>query len=88
MAIRIIEGVPGSGKTYYAVRHVAKTFFTKKKDGSYVLTKPCTLITNIDSFQPDHISLQDEIKNAGGVEHFFSYAYQENSRKERRRSST
>ncbi len=77
MAIRIIEGVPGSGKTYYAVRHLAKHYFNKQKDGSYELSKPCTLITNIDSFQPDHLSLQDEIKDAGGVENFFSYDYQE-----------
>ncbi len=77
MAIRIIEGVPGSGKTYYAVRHLAKHYFSKQKDGSYELSKPCTLITNIDSFQPDHLSLQDEIKHAGGVEHFFSFDYQE-----------
>ncbi len=77
MAIRIIEGVPGSGKTYYAVRHLAKHYFKQQKDGSYELSKPCTLITNIDSFQPDHLSLQDEIKHAGGVEHFFSFDYQE-----------
>ena len=77
MAIRIIEGVPGSGKTYYAVRHLAKNYFKKEKDGNYTLNKACTLITNIDSFQPNHLSLQDEIKNAGGVQTFFSFDYQQ-----------
>ncbi len=77
MAIRIIEGVPGSGKTYYAVRHLAKNYFKKEKDGNYTLNKACTLITNIDSFKPDHLSLQDEIKNAGGVQTFFSFDYQQ-----------
>jgi len=77
MAERIIEGVPGSGKTFYAVRHIAKSFFKKTKEGQYVLDKEVTLITNIDSFQPDHLCLQDEIKHAGGVANFFSYDYQE-----------
>lgn len=77
MALRIIEGVPGSGKTYYAVRHLAKSFYKKQKDGTYILDKPCTIITNIDNFQPDHISLQEEIKKAGSVDKFFDYDFQE-----------
>jgi len=80
MAVRIIEGVPGSGKTYYAVRHLAKSYFKKEKDGSYVLDKPCTIITNIDQFKPDHVSLLDEIKKAGGVTKFFAIKYQEEYR--------
>lgn len=76
MAIRIIEGVPGSGKTYYAVRHLAKTYFKKNEDGVYLLNKPCVLITNIEGFVPDHVDLDAEIKKAGGVETFFSIDYQ------------
>jgi hypothetical protein len=80
MAVRIIEGVPGAGKTYYAVRHLAKNFFVKTKDGFYVpdSKKPCQIITNIDSFQPDHMHLNDCIKEAGGdFRQFFSKEYQE-----------
>ena len=76
MAIRIIEGVPGSGKSYYAVRHLAKTYFKKDAEGVYQLDKPCILITNINSFKPDHVDLDSEIRKAGGVEVFFSLDYQ------------
>lgn len=72
MAIRIIEGVPGSGKSYYAVKHLADKYFEKQKDGRYELVKPVTIITNIDSFQPDHLSLQVLAKDAGGVATFFT----------------
>lgn len=76
MAIRIIEGPPGSGKTYYAVRHLAHTYFEKQEDGRYELIKPCTLITNIDDFQPEHVSLQDAIQAAGSANIFFTEPYQ------------
>lgn len=76
MAIRIIEGVPGSGKSYYAVKHVADNYFEKQEDGRYELIKPVTIITNIDSFQPDHLKLQVLAKDAGGIKEFFSEYYQ------------
>lgn len=76
MAIRIIEGVPGSGKTYYAVKHLASKYFEKQEDGRYELIKPVTIVTNIDSFHPEHISLQNEIAAVGGVQSFFSESYQ------------
>ena len=76
MAVRIIEGVPGSGKTYYAVHHVADTYFEKQSDGRYELVKEVEIITNIDSFQPEHLDLKVLIKDAGGVKHFFAESYQ------------
>lgn len=76
MAIRIIEGIPGSGKSYYAVKHLADRYFEKQKDGRYELIQPITIITNIDSFQPEHLSLQNLTKDAGGVKAFFSEYYQ------------
>jgi hypothetical protein len=79
MALRIIEGVPGSGKSYYSVRHLAKSFFVKQKDGSYFPDpeKPCCIITNIDGFKPDHLSLKRCIEDSGGdFRHFFSKDYQ------------
>jgi len=76
MAIRIIQGVPGSGKTYYAVKHLADNYFERQTDGRYELVKPCTIITNIDSFKPAHVSLQDAIKDAGGVKKYFTESHQ------------
>lgn len=76
MAIRIIEGVPGSGKSYYAVKHLADHYFEKQEDGRYELIKPVTIITNIDGFQPEHYKLQVLVKDAGGIKEFFSELYQ------------
>lgn len=76
MAIRIIQGVPGSGKTYYAVRHLAENYFEKQDDGRYELIKPVTIITNIDSFQANHIQLSIVVKDAGGIKNFFTEPYQ------------
>ncbi|MCI5143938.1 MAG: DUF2075 domain-containing protein [Candidatus Electrothrix sp. AR3] len=78
MALRIIEGVPGSGKTYYAVKHLAKNYFKYNKQiDLYEKTKECTLITNIDEFKPHHLNLKEEISKAGSIATFFSYKYQE-----------
>lgn len=76
MAIRIIQGVPGSGKTYYAVRHLTENYFEKQEDGRYELVKPVTIVTNIDSFQANHIQLSTVIKDTGGVKNFFTEYYQ------------
>jgi len=62
MAIRIIQGVPGSGKTYYAVRHLAKNYCNKTEQGMYYLKDEVTVITNIDSFKPDHKDLKESIR--------------------------
>jgi hypothetical protein len=77
MALRVIDGVPGSGKTFYAVDHLAKNYFKKTQDGSYKLVRECTIITNIDGFVPDHLDLNKEMEAAGGVKEFFAYDYQE-----------
>jgi len=76
MAIRIIEGVPGSGKSYYAVKHLADQYFEKQEDGRYELIRPVTIITNIDAFQPEHRNLKALAKDAGGIKNFFSEYYQ------------
>ena len=39
MSVMIIEGVPGAGKTYYAVKHLLDTYFSKKQDGTYQAKK-------------------------------------------------
>lgn len=77
MAVRLIDGVPGGGKTYYAVRHLAKTYFRKNDEGFYEIDKPCVIVTNIDGFKPAHLKLSDEINKAGGdLRVFFSEEYQ------------
>ena len=45
MAIRIIEGFPGSGKSYCAVKRLADRYFEKQADGRYKLVEPVPIIT-------------------------------------------
>lgn len=75
MAVRIIDGVPGSGKSYYAVKHLSDNYFEKQKDGRFELVKDIVIITNIDDFQPEHIALKPLIKELG-VKEFFSDHFQ------------
>ena len=55
MAIRVIEGVPGAGKTYYAVHHLCGKYFDWSADlGEYQSkvnpddTRKLVVVTNID----------------------------------------
>ncbi len=77
MAVMIIDGVPGAGKTYYAVKHLLKTYFGKDSEGRYELKKPVKIITNIDGFLLDHESLNDVVASSGGINKFFSKDFQE-----------
>jgi Zonular occludens toxin (Zot). len=80
MAIRLIQGKIGSGKTYYAVNHVLKSYYTwsdeldswvpKEKDVNvrvYTNIKNMKLGEDLDKF----------ISNAGGLSTFFNNKYQE-----------
>lgn len=88
MAIRIVDGVPGSGKTYYTVHHLIKTYFEKDEAGFYVQKKikdssgfdtktKLIISTNIEGLKVPHVSLDDEVQAAGGIVEFFSHSYQE-----------
>lgn len=84
MAIRIIQGVPGSGKTYYAVRHLAKNYCDQTEEGVYYLKDDVTVFTNIDSFKPDHHDLREAIRQIKredgkppGPNDFFNLPYQQ-----------
>ncbi|MBW2635708.1 MAG: DUF2075 domain-containing protein, partial [Deltaproteobacteria bacterium] len=82
MAIRVITGVPGSGKTYLAVHHLLENYFKWSKDRQEYIKKPnfedLTIITNIDGFMLDHINLNDALKKANvNIETFFTKDYQE-----------
>lgn len=76
MAIHIIEGVPGAGKTYYAVQHLLANYFSKDADGHYQPQGPVKIITNVDGFTLEHERLKDVIDASGGVKRFFSKDFQ------------
>jgi len=76
MAIRIVDGKPGSGKSYYVVNHLAKNYFTEDR-GLYVLKDGYCIITNIDSFKPQHIDLKEIASEHGGYDSFFTAEVQE-----------
>lgn len=77
MALRIIDGVPGCGKTYFAVDHCLKSFY--EYDPDVDRWKPrdleTVLITNIDSFSMG-VSLEQEMEVVGGdVVEYFNYEF-------------
>ncbi len=91
MAIRMVDGVPGSGKSYYAVKHLADTYFEcdhagfykpKEQKGKDGQEQKLIISTNLECLKLPHISLEDEIREAGGVANFFSHKYQESIEKE------
>lgn len=79
MAIKLITGKPGAGKTYFAVHHLKTNFFQyDKSKKKYVPNKDCTIITNIRDLKLDHLDLQECMeKSRMNVNQFFSKANQE-----------
>ncbi len=79
MAIRIVEGVLGSGKTYFSVHWLVTNCCKELKDGGYVLDpeQRIRVLTNIDGLKLPHESFEDALKEAGGFEKFFTEKYQE-----------
>lgn len=53
MALRLNTGIPGTGKTLYMVRHVAKKY-CDLVNGEYVLKEGFEIITNIEDFKLPH----------------------------------
>lgn len=79
MAIRIIIGKPRTGKTYYAVKHLAETYFYRTGNGWWRRKKEyknLRIVSNIDDLQLPHESLDKWITGAGGQEKLFSLEYQ------------
>ena len=73
--IRIVEGVPGSGKSYYGVNYVCSKF--AKYDAVYdefVVSNDVLIITNIEGFRVKHKKIDDLIEKYGGLEGFFNVA--------------
>ncbi|MBX0313128.1 MAG: zonular occludens toxin domain-containing protein [Sulfurihydrogenibium sp.] len=61
--LQIIYGVPGSGKSYYAVYNIKK-FLEKEKN--------INLISNIENLKLPHEDLDKLIQDYGGVDKFFN----------------
>jgi len=80
MSFKLITGLPGSGKSYYAVWYVASTYFDRTKSGKFKLKekfKDIKIISNIDALKLPHLSLDDVLKNYNSPAQFFSYSSQE-----------
>lgn len=79
MAIRLITGVPGSGKSYYAVRHLRNTYCEyNKEEKTWYLKKGYTIITNIDCLLIEHLDLDDVLKKCNKtIGEFFTEPYQQ-----------
>lgn len=77
MAIRLITGVPGAGKSYFAVTHIAKKYCDYIGD-EFFLKEEFVLVTNIEGLKLDSIDLEQTIEDTpGGVKKFFTYPMQE-----------
>ena len=80
MSFKLITGLPGSGKSYYAVWYVASTYFDRTKSGKFKLKekfKGIKIISNIEALKLPHLSLDDALKNYNSPAQFFSYSSQE-----------
>lgn len=87
MAIRIIEGKIGSGKTYYAVWHVIKNYYKWDSDIDNYISKdkdrPVVVYSNIEKFTVAN-SLDDVLEGAGGLSNFFNKDFQKEFCREKR----
>jgi zona occludens toxin (predicted ATPase) len=71
MALRLVTGVPGSGKSFYIVNHIVSKYCNKFGD-TFILRKDYVIVTNISGLLLDVVDLDDAIKKAGTLEVFFS----------------
>ena len=84
MAIRLITGVPGSGKSFYMVNYLETNYFKWDENlDNYVPKDPnLTLVTNLENLKLPHQSLDEWIEKSGlKVEEFFTWEYQEKIQK-------
>lgn len=77
MAVRVVEGVPGSGKTYYAVHHLVTNYFRwdDAADAYVKRDERLRVISNIDRLSIAE-SLDDLVRAAGGIAKFFTWSHQ------------
>ena len=75
MALRVISGVPGAGKSYYAVTHIISKYCVPFGD-VYHLKKNYIIVTNIEGLLLPTIDLAAAVKKSGSIEQFFTQAVQ------------
>jgi len=70
--LRIVEGVPGSGKTYYAVKYLLDNF-VKYDDffDEYIVRDDVLVISNIENLKIKHLNL-DTLVQRFSLEKFFT----------------
>jgi len=80
MAIRLIQGKIGSGKTYYAVNHVLRSYYVWSDEADSWIPKEkdidVRVYTNIKNMKLGE-DLDRFIADAGGLSSFFDNKYQE-----------
>jgi hypothetical protein len=65
MAIYIIEGKPGSGKTYYSVNHLLRKYYSFDNCiDEYVPKADILIISNIDNLQVDHTDFENLLEKS------------------------
>lgn len=79
MAIRLVTGKPGSGKTYFAVSHILKKYCNLDRHTKlYTLKKNHIVITNIKELKLPHVDLNSILqKNNVTIDKFFTNDVQE-----------
>lgn len=77
MAVYLIAGKPGSGKSFWAVVHLLKKYFYyEEKFGEWFPKGDTQIISNIDDLRLEHYRLDELIEKAGGLEKCFCVEYQ------------
>lgn len=83
--LRLVTGKPGSGKTYYAVSYLTKTYCEFDHiSNEWVLKPDYLVISNIDNLRIDHWNLQKLIDDKG-LENVFSVDFVESLSKQYKR---
>lgn len=79
----IVNGIPGSGKTYLMMHIFTTTYYKKSDDNEWIIKEnpdnnlPYTIITNIDGLKLPHLNLDEVIKKSGkNILDFFTDTYQ------------
>lgn len=79
--IRIIEGNPGSGKSYYFMKYLVKFCQYDKMFDEFILREDVMVISNVSGLRIKHKDLKTMIEQKGSVEEFFTVANFENIQK-------
>jgi len=74
--ITLITGVPGSGKTYLAVKTLVDKYYVDRKGLYRLKDKDVTIFTNINGFKLEHKDLNEIFKTVP-FEQFFTKEYQD-----------